>query len=234
MEHKENEHHIKKLQLLSDSGYEIKDGQPDIIQWPVYNSTGEVMGKISNLLFDKEEQAIKYMVLNLWENSWQPEEREVLIPMTVAELDKDRGHVILPNITAQQINVLPDYHTGEDIASADSELYGHPDHDEPGTGDSPQNSSYSDHIPYQIISRIYQEENEAESAFRLLSENGFAESNLKVTPYNPLNSITDLQGNTNTEFIGDGSRDEYILSIAAISAEEVTLANQLINPDINS
>jgi sporulation protein YlmC with PRC-barrel domain len=234
MEHRENEHHIKKLQLLSDSGYEIKDGQPDIIQWPVFNSTGEVMGKISNLLFDQEEQSVKYMVLNLWENSWQPEEREVLIPMNVAELIEDKGHVILPNITAQQINVLPDYHKGEDIASADSELYGHSNQEESVTDASKSSGSYSDHIPYQIISRIYQEENEAESAFRLLMENGFEESNLKVTPYNPLNSITDLQGNTNTEFIGDGSRDEYILSIAAASAEEVILANQLISADSNS
>jgi len=233
MEHQENEHHIKKLQMLSESGYEIKDGQPDIIQWPVYNSTGEVMGKISNLLFDKEEQAVKYIVLNLWENSWQPEEREVLIPITVAQLDKDLGHVILPNITAQQINVLPDYHKGEDVASADSVLYGHADQDESSTVTTEHSGSYSDHIPYQIISRVYQEENEAENAFSLLIENGFEESNLKVTPYNPLNSITDLQGNTNTEFIGDGSRDEYILSIAAVSAEEVTLAQQLINPEIN-
>jgi len=233
MEHKENEHHIEKLVQLSDSDYEIKDGQPDIIQWPVYNSTGEVMGKISNLLFDKDEQVVKYMVLNLWENTWQPEEREVLIPMSVAELDKEKGHVILPNITAQQINVLPDYHKEEDIASADSELYGHADADESTIYATKPSGSYSDHIPYQIVSRIYQEENEAENAFRLLVENGFAESALKVTPYNPLNSITDLQGNTNTEFIGDGSRDEYILSITAATAEEVTLANQLINPDLN-
>jgi len=234
MEHKENEHPIKNLQQLSDSDYEIKDGQPDIIQWPVFNSTGEVMGKISNLLFDKEEQLVKYMVLNLWENTWQPEEREVLIPMTVAELDKDKGHVILPNITAQQLNVLPDYHKGEDIASAGSELYGHPDQEQSSTNASKQSGSYSDHIPYQIISRIYQEENEAENTFRLLIENGFAESALKVTPYNPLNSITDLQGNTNTEFIGDGSRDEYILSITAASPEEASRANQLINPDLNT
>lgn len=234
MEHKENEHHIKKLEQLSDSDYEIKDGQPDIIQWPVFNSTGEVLGKVSNLLFDKEEQAVKYMVLDLWENTWQPEEREVLIPMAVAELDKDKGHVILPNITIQQINVLPDYHKGENIVSVDSELYGHPDPDQSNTYASKQSGSYPDHIPYQIVSRIYQEENEAESAFRLLIENGFAESSLKVTPYNPLNSITDLQGNTNTEFIGDGSRDEYILSITAGTAEEVKLANHLINPDMTS
>jgi len=232
MEHKENEHQIKKLEILSDSGYEIKDGQPDIIQWPVFNSTGDVMGKISNLLFDKEEQEVKYIILNLWENAWQPEEREVLIPITVAELDKENGHVILPNITAQQINVLPDYHKGEHIASADSILYGHPDQEETTVDMSEHTGSYEDHIPYQVISRIYQEENEAENAFRFLLENGFTEDALKVTPYNPLNSVTDLQGNANTEFIGDGSRDEYILSIAANSAEEADLANSLINPEI--
>jgi sporulation protein YlmC with PRC-barrel domain len=230
MEHKENEHHIQKLEQLSDSGYEIKDGQPDIIQWPVYNSTGDVMGKISNLLFDKDEQEVKYIVLNLWENTWQPEEREVLIPISVAELDKAKGHVILPNITAQQINVLPDYHEGEDIASVDSLLYGNPEKEESTVDLTGHSGSYGDHLPYQIISKIYQEENEAENTFRFLLENGFTEDALKVTPYNPLNSITDLQGNANTEFIGDGSRDEYILSITANSAEEAQLANDLINP----
>lgn len=93
--------------------------------------------------------------------------------------------------------------------------------------------SDQDHIPFQIVTRIFQEEYDAEHAFRLLLENGIAENALKVTPYNPLNSITDLQGNTNTEFIGDGSRDEYILSVAAASAEEVSFIEQLLGSSLS-
>lgn len=229
MEHKENEHHIKNLSALSSGDFEIKDGQPDIISWRVLNSAREFLGTVSDLLFDEQDQKVRYLVLNLKGNTWQIEEREVLIPVGVAELDSAHDFVILPNITAQQVTVLPDYKKGEVVISADSELYGHKDFDESNLYARRQSGSYDDHIPFQVITRIYQEENEAESAFVLLVQNGFSEKDIKVTPYNPLNSVTDLQGNTNTEFIGDGSRDEYILSIAAGSADQAALAVKLLD-----
>ena len=55
------------------------------------------------------------------------------------------------------------------------------------------------------------------------------ESDIKITPYNPLNRITDVLGNTNTAYPGDGSRDEYILSLVVNSAIETALAYQLLN-----
>lgn len=228
MERKENEHHIKNLKELSKSGFEIKDGQPDIILWKVLNSARQYLGKVSELLFDEEEQKIRYIVLNLEGNVLKIEERQILIPIGVAELDAAHDFVILPNITVQQITVLPDYTKGDIIVSTDSELYGHSDFDESNLYARRQSGSYSDHIPFQIITRIYQEENEAENAFVVLVENGIDEKDIKVTPYNPLNSVTDLAGNTNTEFIGDGSRDEYILSIAAGSAEQAALIRRLL------
>ena len=233
MERKENEHQIKGLKELSSSSFEIKDGQPDIIQWLTVNSAGETIGKVSELLFDEEVEKVRYLVLNLTGNVWGMETHEVLIPIGVAELDKDHDRVILPNITAQQITVLPHYHKGDHVIAADAELYGHKDFDESSLYARRQTGSYDQHIPFQIVTRIYQEENEAENAFRVLIENGFSESALKVTPYNPLNSVTDLQGNTNTEFIGDGSRDEYILSVAASSSAEAVLAQQLLGVETN-
>jgi sporulation protein YlmC with PRC-barrel domain len=231
MERKENEHELRQLKELSTSDFEIKDGQPDIIHWKVLNSAGQDLGTISELLFDEEEKKVRYLVLNLKGNIWNMAEREVLIPIGVAELDAIHDQVILPNITAQQIIVLPDYTKGNMVISADAELYGHKDFDESNLYARRQTGSYDEHIPFQVITRIYQEENEAENAFVMLMENGFSEKDIKVTPYNPLNSVTDLAGNTNTEFIGDGSRDEYILSIAANSAEQAALAHQLLDPD---
>lgn len=86
----------------------------------------------------------------------------------------------------------------------------------------------NDRNPFQVITKIYQEESEAENAFVTLVENGIDEKDIKVIPYNPLNSVTDLAGNTNTEFIGDSSRDEYILSIAAGSAEQAAQVCELL------
>ena len=139
---------------------------------------------------------------------------------------------MLPNITAQQISVLPDYIQGNAIISTDSEIYGHKDFDEPGKAAKEAHGSYTEHIPFQVITRVYQEESEAENAFKLLIKSGFAESDIKITPYNPLNSVTDLQGNTNMQYLGDSSRDEFILSLAANSALDAVLAQHLLNNTI--
>jgi sporulation protein YlmC with PRC-barrel domain len=232
MERKENEHELKQLTALSSSDFEIKDGQPDIIHWKVVNSASQDLGTVSDLLFDEDEQKVRYLVLDLGGNVWNMAVREVLIPIGVAELDAANDHVVLPNITAQQLMVLPDYVKGHAVISADAELYGHKDFDESNLYARRASGSYEEHIPYQVITRIYQEEGEAENAFVLLIDNGFSEKDLKVTPYNPLNSVTDLAGNTNTEFLGDGSRDEYILSVAAESAEQAELAQRLLDPEI--
>jgi hypothetical protein len=232
MERKENEHELKQLKELSSSDFEIKDGQPDIIHWKVLNSAGQEIGTVSDLLFDEAEQKVRYLVLDLEGNIWNMAVRELLIPIGVAELDAANEQVILPNITAQQLVVLPDYVRGHAVISADAQLYGHKDFDDSNLYAKRASGSYDEHIPFQVITRIYQEENEAENAFVMLLENGFSEKDIKVTPYNPLNSVTDLAGNTNTEFIGDGSRDEYILSIAAESAEKAELAHRLLDPEM--
>lgn len=229
MERKENEHQLKKLKALSSSEFEIKDGQPDIIRWTVVNSTEQMIGMVSDLLFDQEEQKVRYLVLDLNGNCWGLEERQVLIPIGVAELDKNHDHVVLPNITAQQITVLPDYHKDMPIISTNSELYGHKDFDESKLHARRQQGSYEDHIPFQVITKVFQEEDEADQMFKTLLNSGIPETALKITAYNPLNSVTDLQGRTNTEFIGDGSRDEYILSIAASTAAQAVLVDLLIN-----
>jgi len=230
MESKEHEHQVRNLKELSSSDFEIKDGQPDIISWMVKSSSGLSLGMVSELLFDEQERKVRYIVLDLRGNSLGIAERNVLIPIGAAELDKDHDHVILPNITAQQIIVLPDYNSGNAVISTDSELYGHKDFDDSNLYARRETGSYAEHIPFQVITRVYQEENEAESALSLLIEHGFSEKDIKITLYNPLNSVTDPSGKNNTHYLGDGSRDEYILSIAANSAREADLVHQLLNP----
>jgi hypothetical protein len=231
MERKENEHQIHNLKELSMSDFEIRDGQPNIVLWKVLNSARQYLGTVSELLFDEKEQKVRYLVVDLNGNIWDLDEREVLIPISTAELDIPHNFVILPNITAQQLIVLPDYTKGNPLILADSQAYGTADSNDFSLDASKIHGSYDEHIPFQVITRIYQEEDQAENAFVMLIENGFKENEIKITPYNPLNSVTDLQGNTNTEFIGDGSRDEYILSIAADSAEQAALAHRLL--DVN-
>jgi hypothetical protein len=230
MESKEHEHQIRNLKELSRSDFEIKDGQPDIISWTVKSSSGLSIGMVSELLFDEQERKVRYIVLDLHGNRLGIEERNVLVPIGIAELDKDHDFVILPNITAQQLSVLPEYDHGNVVISTDSELYGHKDFDESNLYARRQTGSYTESIPFQVITRVYQEENEAENALSLLMENGFSDNDIKITLYNPLNSVTGPSGKNNTDYLGDGSRDEYILSIAANSAVEADLAHQLLDP----
>jgi len=232
MESSEHEHTIKNLKELRGSNFEIKDGQPDIINWEVKNSSEDKIGTVSDLLFDEENNKVRYIVLSLEGNIWQLEERKVLIPIGVAELDKENDDVILPNITTQQLNVLPDY-DGDIVVSTDSELYGHKDFDEENIYARRQTGSYNDHLPYQVITRIYQEENEAENALTLLIKSGFLEENIKISQYNPLNSITGPSGDHTADYLGDGSRDEYILSLTAATALEAALAHQLLDNPID-
>lgn len=231
MEREENEHQLKNLTELNHSAYSIRAGQPNLTARSVVNSARQFIGIIRDLLIDEQHQ-VRYLILNLTGNVWHIEEREVLIPIGAAELHSHTEEIVLPNITAQQISVLPDYIQGHAVISTDSELYGHKDFDESSKAAKEAHGSYTGHIPFQVITRVYQEEAEAENAFRLLVKRGFAESDIKITPYNPLNSVTDFQGNTNTEYLGDGSRDEFILSLAANSALDAVLAQQLLNNTI--
>lgn len=231
MERKENEHQLKNLTELNHSTFSIRAGQPNLTAWTVVNSARQFIGTIRDLLID-EQQKVRYLILNLTGNTWHIEEREVLIPIGAAELHHHAQEVMLPNITAQQISVLPDYIQGNVIISTDSEIYGHKDVDQASTAAKEAHGSYAEHIPFQIITRVYQEESEAENAFKLLIKSGFAESDIKITAYNPLNSVTDLQGNTNTQYLGDSSRDEYILTLAVNSALNAVLAQQLLNNTI--
>lgn len=228
MERKENEHQLKNLTELNHSTFSIRAGQPDLTTWTVVNSARQFIGTIRDLLID-EQHKVRYLILNLSGNIWHIEEREVLIPMGAAELHNHAQEVMLPNITAQQISVLPDYIQGNVIISTDSEIYGHKDADQASTAAKEAHGSYAERIPFQVITKVYQEESEAENAFKLLIKSGFAEIDIKITPYNPLNSVTDLHGNTNTQYLGDGSRDEYILSLATGSALDAVLAQQLLN-----
>lgn len=83
--------------------------------------------------------------------------------------------------------------------------------------------------PYQLVTRTYQEEAAAETTYKLLLEKGIPASSIHITTYNALNTVTDLMGNVNTEFLGDGSRDEYILTIFAPNDAQVKELNNWLD-----
>ena len=98
-----------RLQRLKGSDYEVKDGYTDIHGWDVKDSSGRTIGEVDDLLFDPTSRKVRYMVVDLDDNDFDLEERDVLIPIGVAQLHEKDDDVIIPNITAEQLRSLPEY-----------------------------------------------------------------------------------------------------------------------------
>ncbi len=104
----ENIRHTR-LQKLGGSDFEIVDGQPDIRGWDVKDAAGKQIGEVEELIFDYESQKVRYLVVDLDDNDYDLDDREVLIPIGIAELHENDDDVILPTVTVDQLRALPDY-----------------------------------------------------------------------------------------------------------------------------
>jgi len=123
---------MHRLEELHDSGYEVIDGQPDITGWNVKTRSGKKAGEVSDMLFEQSTRKVRYLVVDLDDNELGMEEdREVLIPIGIAELytksgdnhhnrnidpafesydpARDGNVVFLPGVSAEQLDALPLY-----------------------------------------------------------------------------------------------------------------------------
>ncbi|MBS1524545.1 MAG: PRC-barrel domain-containing protein [Bacteroidetes bacterium] len=124
---------MHRLEELHGSGYEVVDGQPDIIGWDIKSRSGKKVGEVADMLFEPSTRKVRYLVADLNDNELGIEEdREVLIPIGIAELfTKSEHHILtrddsdpafsaydpssdgnvvyLPDVSAQQLDELPVY-----------------------------------------------------------------------------------------------------------------------------
>ena len=98
-----------RLQKLSGSDFEIVDGQPDIRGWKVKDLAGKKLGKVEELIFDYESRKVRYIVLDLNNNDYDMEDKQVLVPIGIAELHENDDDVILPEVSTEQLGLLPMY-----------------------------------------------------------------------------------------------------------------------------
>jgi sporulation protein YlmC with PRC-barrel domain len=100
----------RRLQELGESDFEIVDGQPDIRGWDVKNSEGAKIGEVEELILDAQLRKVRYMVVDLDDSDLDiDDDKRVLVPIGLAQLNKDEDDVIVPNITVDQLNSLPEY-----------------------------------------------------------------------------------------------------------------------------
>jgi hypothetical protein len=109
------------LQELSKSDYQIVGGEPNIMGWEVKNENGTYIGEVSELLFDPETQAVRYLVIDLKDNGMHLDDKLVMIPIGLAHLHVSDDEVVLPNIHIDQFNALPDY--DPDSTGPETEVY---------------------------------------------------------------------------------------------------------------
>ena len=91
------ENNYYHLEELGGSDFEIAGDEPNIIGWPVKDDRGVKIGKVRNLLFDRQSRKVRYLVLDLDGNKFDlDDDRKVLIPIGIAELyrkdDERREH----------------------------------------------------------------------------------------------------------------------------------------------
>ncbi|NTS40654.1 PRC-barrel domain-containing protein [Flavisolibacter sp. BT320] len=99
----------RRLQELDRSDFEIVEGEPDIRGWDVRNSSGQKIGEVEELILDAQNKKVRYMVVDLDDNELDLDDRRVLIPIGLAELDKDEDDVLLPTVTVEHLRALPKY-----------------------------------------------------------------------------------------------------------------------------
>jgi len=100
---------INRLRELRGSGYEIVDGEPDIIGWSIKDPGERKLGVVHDLLFDPEQQKVRYIIANLRDNDFNLDKRKVLIPIGIAQLHQNNDNVILDSVSSWQIRALPTY-----------------------------------------------------------------------------------------------------------------------------
>ena len=101
------------LKELHSSGFEMRDGDPDIRGWKVKNNQNKEIGKVNELLFDTASLRVRYVILDLEGKPLNLISREVIIPIGLAVVDKPNKLVLLPEVTVGHLASLPQYKKGD-------------------------------------------------------------------------------------------------------------------------
>ncbi|HEX8278844.1 MAG TPA: PRC and DUF2382 domain-containing protein [Segetibacter sp.] len=117
-----NENKNKRLQELGGSDFEIAEGQQDIRGWDVKDANGKKIGEVDELIFDIQTYKVRYIVLDMDDNDFDLDDREVLVPIGIAQLQDKGDDVILPGVTAEHLRSLPEYEEGNISADVENKI----------------------------------------------------------------------------------------------------------------
>jgi len=109
-----NNHQIiySNLQELSISNYTLTAGEADITCWPVKSGENRI-GKVHDLLFDPEADTVRYAIVALDEGTTTVEDKKILIPIGLVDLDTSEKEIMTPDFHQEQLEAMPRYIIGE-------------------------------------------------------------------------------------------------------------------------
>lgn len=113
---------INHLKELNHSDYKIADNQPHIDDWKIVDRSDRKVGKVHDMLFDKDRMKVRYIITNLKNGEIMDEDRKVLIPIGQAQLKTSDKKVIIPNITREHLTKLPKYDNADNLTQEDETL----------------------------------------------------------------------------------------------------------------
>jgi len=101
------------LIALHESGFEISDGETDITNWSVVASENQLVGRVSELIFDESTHRVVYLVVDINGKPLNLISRSVIVPIGLAEIDRKENLVIIPVLTVGHLASLPTYEQGK-------------------------------------------------------------------------------------------------------------------------
>lgn len=113
---------INHLEELNHSDYKIAEDQPNIDNWKIVDKSDKRVGKVHDMLFDKERMKVRYIITNLKDGEIMNEDRKVLIPIGQAQLNTNKERVVVPNITKDHLTALPKYDKADNLTQEDETL----------------------------------------------------------------------------------------------------------------
>ncbi|WP_051286541.1 DUF2382 domain-containing protein [Salinimicrobium terrae] len=113
---------INHLEELNHSDYKIADDQPNIDNWKIVDRSDKKVGKVHDMLFDKDRMKVRYIITNLKDGEIMNDDRKVLIPIGQAQLNTSKERVIVPNIKKEHLTTLPKYDKADNLTQEDETL----------------------------------------------------------------------------------------------------------------
>lgn len=112
----------ERLEELKNSEYQIADHQPEITNWVVVDANGKEVGIVQDFLFDKDALKVRYIIINLKEGQIIKENKNILIPIGKAVLQREEERILIPAINKEKLLKLPQYRSTKSLAREDEKI----------------------------------------------------------------------------------------------------------------